>query len=125
MDERRHYPRIPLQLQSNMRVLSAEPKRDQAAPEMKASIVNLSCGGACVSITRPLEPSDVVEMQFSLPQRETPVKVYAEMVWSEPVVNAQQLVGFRFLAIRDSDVSLIAKLNQASMLNQLVTSNRG
>jgi hypothetical protein len=95
-----------------MRILAAEPGTGTGATELSGSIVNLSCSGACVTLPRPIDSSDVIEMQFSLPERELPVKVYAEMVWAENSNNAQATVGFHFLAIRDSDALLIKKMEQ-------------
>jgi c-di-GMP-binding flagellar brake protein YcgR len=120
MKERRNSPRIAITLDSHLRVLSLSSQPNSAGQEFKGQITNLSASGACTSLQGKLESSDVVAMQFCLPHRDSPVKVYAEMVWSEPANTAEIRVGLRFLAIRDFDAALIANLNQTPHISHLV-----
>ena len=120
MKERRQHARMPIALESNLRVLSLGAKPDSGSQEIKGQIINLSTSGACASVEGKLDSSDVVAMQFCLPHRESPVKVYAEMVWSEPGPASAIRVGLRFLAIRDFDAALISALNQTPHINHLM-----
>jgi Tfp pilus assembly protein PilZ len=43
--------------------------------------VNLSAGGACLQVRRPLSPGDCVHLAFELPQDDSPVTVAARVVW--------------------------------------------
>ncbi len=122
MKERRQSTRVAITLESNLRVLSLGSKPDSAGQELKGQIINLSASGVCASLQGKLESSDVVAMQFCLPHRDSPVKVYAEMVWSEPSDTATLRVGLRFLAIRDFDAALIASLDQTPHINHLLAS---
>jgi len=121
MKERRQHARMPIAIDSSLRVLTLGSKPDASSKEIKGQIINLSTSGACASVDGKLDSSDVVAMQFCLPHRESPVKVYAEMVWSEPSTASAIRVGLRFLAIRDFDAALISALNQTPHINHLMT----
>jgi hypothetical protein len=110
-EERRRHPRIPISLPFSLRVLSLGSDKSAALTGEQVKMQNLSSGGACVLLPQRIAASDVVEMQISVPERESPIKVYAELVWAEDTADRKQRIGMRFMAIRDADAAVIEKLN--------------
>jgi hypothetical protein len=105
MNERRRHSRFHTDIPAQLRILSPHG----APAEEAGKLSNLSPTGACITTPRALQPTDVIEMLFCLPEQSAPLKAYAEMVWSHSITDSMQRVGLHFLAIRDSDLVAIGK----------------
>jgi hypothetical protein len=80
--ERRETPRHPCQCDI-VGVLPAN--RPVAEPRaFRGSVVNLSDGGACVTIDRFIERQTVLPFGFAFPNVPVPLPVFAQVQWIEP-----------------------------------------
>ena len=71
--ERRRYYRHPLSVTVQLRV--------PEGPEMSAMMINLSSGGMCVRLTRPLSERSRVKFEFPLPDSDDRFRGGCELLW--------------------------------------------
>ena len=101
----------------------SEPRRDLPVPVRVALTtaqgtttteyaVNLSAGGACLQVRRPLGAGEVVHLAFELPLDETPVSVRGRVVWCTREDERSERGRFCEMGVRfeDVDASLVEKL---------------
>ena len=91
---RRKYPRIKESCEVRYRVI-----QDQAMPPPKQGgvAVNISGGGMCFSVERPLKPGSMVVLEMSIDELTTPVVSLGRVVWCEPAAKPGKFdVGVEF-----------------------------
>ncbi len=76
--------------------------------------VNLSAGGACLQVRRPLPEGEHVRLAFELPQDEVPVSVAAHVVWCTRADERDERARFCEMGVRfaDADPSLVERLGR-------------
>ena len=76
--------------------------------------VNLSAGGACLQVRRPLPEGECVHLAFELPQDELPVSVTARVVWCTREDERSERGRFCELGVRftDADAALVERLGR-------------
>jgi uncharacterized protein (TIGR02266 family) len=74
--------------------------------------VNLSAGGACLQVRRPLGPGECVHLAFELPPDESPVSVAGRVVWCTPEEERGERGRFCELGVQftDADAALVERL---------------
>ncbi|HSD27232.1 MAG TPA: PilZ domain-containing protein [Vicinamibacteria bacterium] len=102
-----------------------EPRRDLPVPVRVALTtsggtttveyaVNLSAGGACLQVRRPLAEGERVHLAFELPQDELPVSVAARVVWCTRDEERGERGRFCEMGVQfsDADATLVERLGR-------------
>ena len=78
--ERRSFPRLKDSVQIRYREVRSEvfPGEDS-----EGFTINISGGGVCFSTQKPLEPGQVLAVEMSLPEFESPVVTLGRVAWCE------------------------------------------
>ena len=105
-DERRKHTRLDLALPIRYRIVRNQREIQKLIQQKSSGSRNLSAGGLCVLVNEDVTKEDIVKLQLTLPDEEKPVVAFAEIVWIEPK-GAENLIGLRFLAIKEQDVARI------------------
>jgi uncharacterized protein (TIGR02266 family) len=76
--------------------------------------VNLSAGGACLQVRRPLAQGECVHLAFELPHDESPVSVAARVVWCTREEERGERGRFCELGVQftDADTELAERLGR-------------
>ncbi|MFH0810281.1 MAG: PilZ domain-containing protein [Pseudomonadota bacterium] len=65
--------------------------------EYVGQITNLSLGGACIKVSRPLQPGEVIELHFTLfSNRSEPLTITGQVVSVRPIPPGIWAVGIKF-----------------------------
>jgi uncharacterized protein (TIGR02266 family) len=74
--------------------------------------VNLSAGGACLQVRRPLRVEELVHLVFTLPRDGAPVSVSGRVVWCTREEERGERGRFCEMGVRfeDADPALVEKL---------------
>lgn len=103
----------------------SEPRRDLPVPVRVALktaqgtttteyAVNLSAGGACLQVRRPLGEGEIVHLAFELPLDETAVSVSGRVIWCTRAAERSEGGRFCELGVRfeDADAGLVERLRR-------------
>jgi PAS domain S-box-containing protein len=71
--------------------------KDGLGPNVAQGLLNLSPSGACVLVSAALEPGQQVEVTLSSQGRAGPLRVSAEVTWTQPEDEGRHRAGLRFL----------------------------
>jgi PAS domain S-box-containing protein len=71
--------------------------KDGPGPNVAEGLLNLSPSGACVLVRAALEPGQQVEVTLSAQDSPEPVRVSAEVTWTQPEDDGLHRAGIRFL----------------------------
>jgi hypothetical protein len=81
-------------------LLPGEGAHEEEGPTLRGQVVNLSNGGACVTVDRFIEPLKVLPLRFGFPDLPVLLPVLAQVRWVEPSLEAADVfrVGLQFIA---------------------------
>jgi len=105
-DDRRKNIRLDLALPIRYRIVRNHREIQKLISHKTSGSRNLSAGGLCLLVNEDVTKEDIVKLQLTLPDEEKPVVAFAEIVWIEPK-GAESLIGLRFLAIKEQDITRI------------------
>ncbi|MBL7132361.1 MAG: PilZ domain-containing protein [Candidatus Omnitrophica bacterium] len=101
--ERRKFPRTPLELLVRYKILSSP---EQAEAETK----NISGGGVCLVTREKMEPGTYLAMEIKFPHSKGPILAGGRVIWSSdsrfgpsPAGHPRFDNGIQFVQIREAD----------------------
>ena len=108
MGERRMYVRLPSKLTTSYKL--ADDQKSVADGPVPSLTKDVSGGGIRLATAIQFAPKTQLEVEVKFPDRATPVKFTAEVVWSQPLVQAEGFdrtrrfeTGLRFVRIPAKD----------------------
>jgi hypothetical protein len=113
--ENRVYPRIPVNIPIQYRLVEA-PREVELVLKLQrkwthSRALNLSLGGMYLEGDQGLKVDDILRFDISLPNKSTPITVFAEVVWAN-----ETGAGLHFMAVKAQNMeSLKAYLYNASL----------
>ena len=110
--EKRKFPRVDLDVTVRFRRLSTPEEKEEAAGFQDAHTANLSQGGVQLMETMHLGKGDLLKLEIEVPDRQTAIKAYSEVMWIKPPdgEESQESAGIKFMGLKDEDEDFLAGL---------------
>ena len=90
-DNRRVFPRVSLDVVVNCGQSAIAHSRD------------ISEGGLCLIVDRPMEEGKMLHLSFTLPGQTGKIDGFGKIVWSRKALTQHHLVGVQFWDVHDQD----------------------
>jgi c-di-GMP-binding flagellar brake protein YcgR len=104
--ERRVYPRIPLKVAVNYRVVEDQKEittvLERNRNKQITQTINMSLGGLCFISREAIGVGSIVRLEIALPDIPHMISAYAEVVWSNGSFG-----GLHFEAMKEGDVDAL------------------
>jgi c-di-GMP-binding flagellar brake protein YcgR len=104
--ERRVYPRIPLKVPVNYRVVEDQKEittiSERNRTKQTTHTINMSLGGMCLQSRESIGVGSIVRLEIALPDIPHMISAYAEVVWSNGSFG-----GLHFEAIKEGDMDAL------------------
>jgi Tfp pilus assembly protein PilZ len=87
---------------------------DSTSPELRAKVVDLGLGGACLELARPIPEGAGVRVSLEAPHLWEPLLVTGQIAWSQPgEARSSARVGVRFEAAAGTTLRALVELLEA------------